>query len=251
VQEGRLFGRAVPQILVEENATREKILAGLEWLTNQHPEEKDYVVLFVSGHGDVEGQKYYFAPRECDRENLASTGVSWDEVKERLKNLPAKVILMLDTCHAAQGGVQLADTLNALLREAKAETGVIVYAACQPNEQSAESSGHGLFTQALLEAFSGMAEISRRSDRLSVDDLARHLRKTVTERSGGKQHPSTKRIGGLTGNLPLALFSSRDRSGRLPPPTMSLPQEPHGASPASEELATSQPRRGEIAKLRS
>jgi uncharacterized caspase-like protein len=126
-----------------------------------------------------------------------------------LQNLPGKVFLLLDTCHA--GGATGAKGMGALgyteaLRAAMADdAGVVTMASCLPSEISLEDAawGNGAFTKALCEGLSGKA-----ADEAAVVSLAaldNYVTQRVKELTAGKQHPSTGRPTTMRGDLPMAV----------------------------------------------
>jgi hypothetical protein len=143
----QLFSDVQTQVLKDQEATREGILKGLDWLKDNVKEE-DVVVIFFAGHGKEEKGLFYLVSANTQPGQLPQTAVAGPEFKTRLAELKSRrVLVMLDACHS--GAI---DTDN-LARELKrSDCGVAVLCASEGNELSYESAteGHGYFTKALL-----------------------------------------------------------------------------------------------------
>lgn len=207
-QEGKLYRKVVVKLLTDKDATRDEVMDGLDWLSKQVT-QRDYAVVFVSGHGVVDNlNQYYFAPHNVDREKLKRTGVVWSDFRTTLANLPSKVVLVLDTCHSAgasgsatKGG----DAYNDVLRDAATdEVGLITFASSMGRELSLENEAwnNGAFTKALVEGLQGKA--ANREGIVTIASLDAYISDRVKELTGGRQHPTTHRPSTIRSSLPLA-----------------------------------------------
>lgn len=106
----RAFLPSQVQLLTDETARRDSILAALDWLADSTNPDTTFVVYF-SGHG-MEFPDYYLIPFGYDVANLANTAISGQIFTEHLQRIRAKKLLvLLDCCHAggqveAKGGVK-------------------------------------------------------------------------------------------------------------------------------------------------
>jgi len=210
-QQGKLFGNVVCKLLTDEHAGSGEILDGLDWLSKQVT-QRDWALVFVSGHGLNDNlNQYYFAPYNVDPEHLKRTGVVWSEFRTTLANLPSKVLLLLDTCHAAGAGGERSkgsDAYNDILRDAATdEVGLIVFASCMPREQSLERDdwGHGAFTKAVLEALGGKADANG-DGVVTLSEAEAYVADRVKELTDGRQHPTTQQPASIHSSLPLAIL---------------------------------------------
>lgn len=209
-QERRLFRKVVCRTLTDGQADRAEILEGLEWLRRQVT-QRDWAIVFVGGHGMPDDlRNYYFLPYDGQPEKLRATGVVWRDFRETLANLPAKVFLILDTCHAAGvtgERVRGSDAYTDLLRDASTdEVGLITFASCMPREQSLERDewGNGAFTKSLLEALQGKGDANR-DGLVTLAEVDAYIAERVKELSGGRQHPTTVRPATIRSSLPMAV----------------------------------------------
>jgi uncharacterized caspase-like protein len=149
-----LYTDVYKKLLVNENAKRNDIMGGLEWLLNKtDPENKeDTAIIFISGHGlrDVRGT-YYFFPHDGIENELMVTAVKWHDFLDALTNLPQKTILMVDTCHSGS-------IVGEQVHSAKGGAAVIAASTGEEIIPELPEYGHGAFTQALLEGLEGKAD---------------------------------------------------------------------------------------------
>jgi len=204
-QRGRLFNRTEIKTLIDQDASRDGILLGLEWL-QANATQKDVIILFLAAHGMNEGRNYYLVPWDGDFGSLRRTGVSWDDFADVLGNLPAKTLMFLDTCHSGQlgenlytfagrtrgGANQINDATEAIRELTSEENGVVVMAASTQGEQSVEHPdwGHGAFTLSLIEGLRGEADFIE-DGIIQLRELDTYVAERVKELSQGIQHPTT------------------------------------------------------------
>jgi TolB-like protein len=221
VASGRLYADVRAKLLVDEEVTRESILASMEgFLGDAGP--NDVVVLFLAGHGvrDQASGTYYFLPYPATAGNLVSEGLRMSDFDATLRVLRRNVrgvIVMLDTCHAGALGIPSTRIISAdeLAAQVSVGEGFFLLAATKPGEDSTERPelGHGAFTYAVLEALRGAAD-SDRSGVLSVSELFGYVARRVPDLTAGEQHPYHK-----TEGTDLVFLEVDASTGSLPPPT--------------------------------
>jgi uncharacterized caspase-like protein len=153
-------------LLTDESAGKKGIENALNALT-KNAEKEDTVVLYLSGHGDLYGETFYYLPYDADITDYQSTCISISSINAFLRELPAnKVLLLLDTCHsgAAAGGIAMSrgGLLEARLMASLARArGIVVFSSASETEYAyeIEELGYGIFTYCLLDALT-----NRRSD---------------------------------------------------------------------------------------
>lgn len=213
-QKGQLYGDVQERVLLNGDATRDKIRAGLAWLGEQTT-ARDVAVIFLAGHGanDPSG-RYLFVPSDFDRDHYDTTGVPFSDIKNVVESLPGKTLLFVDSCHSgnvlgsrqAGGSSRMAarlcpaprarsrgvDVTGAINELSSAENGAVVFAASTGNQVALEDPawGHGAFTKALLEAFAGKADYTHRG-RITVNMIDLYVSDRVKELTDGAQTPTT------------------------------------------------------------
>jgi len=208
-QQGRLY-RSV-EVNAKINATRDDVLAGLEWL-NKEVTARDVAMIFIAGHGvnDNTGD-YYFVPSNGDIDSLTRTGVSYYEIRKTLNNLPGKTILFADTCHSGNilGGMTrraIGDVNRVVMDLTSADNGVVVFASSSGRQYSLENPawGNGAFTKALIEGFNGKADFFSKGV-ITVNTLDAYIAERVKELTGNQQTPTTSKPETVS-DFPLAIL---------------------------------------------
>src|SRR5262249_46121581 len=112
----------------------------------------DRLVLYLSGHGDLQqqadGSTFVFCCPNYDRQRYAETGLTSQDLYEALAALPCRKIVFLDACRS---GALAINPVRGLTPGGKGPT---ILAACDRSQPSYEHEkfGHGVFTYAILEA---------------------------------------------------------------------------------------------------
>jgi hypothetical protein len=196
-QSGKLFDQVETRLIRDEEATRENILKGLEWL-ERGTTQRDIAMLYVSGHGwSDEANDYYFLPVNASSEEVYVDGLLWSRFLKAVESIStrAKVVLFLDTCHA--GGItgryvrrNSGLDVTALVREISSlEVGAVVLAAASGRHIAIESPdwGGGAFTTALVAGLEGGADLNG-DDVISLKELDFFVSDRVKEMTEGRQH---------------------------------------------------------------
>jgi len=193
-QKGKLYEDVRVKLLVNENATKDDILDGLEWLQRETT-SKDIAMLFIAGHGmNDRAGIYYFLPQNADIEKLKRTGIEFSMIKNTVSSIAGKVVMFVDTCHS--GGVMgkraITDITGIINELTSAENGVVVFASSTGRQYSLEDPawGNGAFTKAVVEGISGRADIFGKG-KITVNMLDVYIAERVKELTKGKQTPVT------------------------------------------------------------
>jgi tetratricopeptide (TPR) repeat protein len=158
---GRIYQSAQAEILTEEQATLPAIRQALDRLTRD-VQPGETLILFLSGHGLKDGQKFYFAPVGMDAAKMDGTGLAWEEVLRRLEvaRRRARAVWVLADCCRAGPGLNERRLTGKDLRRGTPEGGNLVICSASSGDSpsyEAESLKHGLFTQAWLDVLRGEA----------------------------------------------------------------------------------------------
>jgi uncharacterized caspase-like protein len=119
-------------------------------------------VVFYAGHGIAQDQ-FYLVPVDVNLRNLAGTGISADELKERLQ-FPCDTLLLLDACFAGSFDPArkraLSEATDRAVRELVYDEGMVVMCGANKEQVAGEeqSSQHGYFTRALMQGLGGKAK---------------------------------------------------------------------------------------------
>ncbi len=195
---GSLFTAVHPVKLLDGAADRKAVLAQVT-AVRARAKENDLFVVFFAGHGVKTRDQFYLLTAEANVNELPATTLSGAQLRQALGEFPCQVLLLLDACHSAGFGEgrKLAkenlrpatdDATRALTDD---DVGVAVMGAAMGNEKAMEKDGHGLFTQALLEALARGPMVPRNpfNERVYVHHLQAYVFDHVSYRSGERQHP--------------------------------------------------------------
>jgi len=195
LQKGKLYQDVVVRLLTDEEATKDDILDGLEWLQREVT-SKDVAMVFIAGHGvnDSTGV-YYYLPANADLEKLKRTGVAYSDLKNTVSGLAGKVLMFVDTCHSGNvfGGKRAITDITGVINDlSSAENGVVVFASSTGRQYSLEDPqwGNGAFTKALVEGLKGRADLLGKG-KITINMLDAFLAERVKELTKGKQTPVT------------------------------------------------------------
>ncbi len=198
LQTGKLYREVEVKLLTDDQASKEGVLDGLEWIQKQTT-SRDVAMIFLSGHGIRDGSgDYYYVPYNFELEKKRSTGVLFYEIEKTIRDIAGKTLFFVDTCHSGGAGGKLRgveqDIVSIVNELSSAENGAIVFAASTGKEYALEDAkwGHGAFTKALLEGLGGKADL-KGDGRITVTSLDYFLAERVKELTGGSQHPTTTR----------------------------------------------------------
>jgi hypothetical protein len=215
-QKNRLFREVEVTRLTNEQATRDNIMDGLDWLQKQVT-QKDLAVAFFAGHGmnDPNTGLFYFLPYNANMDAVKRTMVANVDITTTLDSLAGKRILFLDACHSANvsGHTRIRGLvdINAVRKEMEAAgQGTLVFAAASGRQgaQEDEKWGNGAFTKSVLEALNGQAD-TRKTGRVTVSMLNAYITERVKELTGGSQTPIFKNQDDLA-DFPLAILGPID-----------------------------------------
>jgi WD40 repeat protein len=170
-QHSRDYGALAVTPLLDENATKENILAALRRIADL-AEAQDTLVFYASCHGELLGQRYFLVPHDCspsprqgedrDRptrtENFHRRALAIDELGDALSAVRArKRVLIFDTCYSGGAGV-LADrqpgafAFGYAVEQVQRAQGVYTLAASGPIEFALEHERlrHSILAYTLL-----------------------------------------------------------------------------------------------------
>ncbi len=132
----------------------------------------DYFIFFVSSHGMIFENKYYFVPSDFDMDlKVDSLSRQWkksirngfgeDQISELLLNIPTVFrMAILDTCHA---GKEI-DSIKSSLATAPfgKKEGISILAAAKTTQAASDNyQGNGLFTHVFAKGLTGAADYNR------------------------------------------------------------------------------------------
>lgn len=163
-----------------QEATRANILRELTRCLKM-ARSNDFVLVYISTHGIIDYDDYFFLPSDSELDNVLGTGIASTTIIGAIGKATGrgvKALLIIDTCHAG------AVTFD--ISKYKGEFACLL--ASSPVEYSYEyfTVEHGVFTDFLLEGFKGAA---RKESQLTLISLYDYVYENVQERTGKRQNP--------------------------------------------------------------
>jgi formylglycine-generating enzyme required for sulfatase activity len=184
----------------------------LSWLVREAKPE-DTVWIYYAGHSAPENGDLYWVPHDGDVNDLDATGLSNTYLHRRLEKIAAeRVVVFLDSCHAAATTCQNRGTRAAITEEAFLQAfqgkGRITFASSDGHQKSVEldERGHGAFTWCLVQGLSGAADVAR-SGVVTPEALWNYLKERVAQAARQVNHEQTPiwRIDQLSHDMLLTL----------------------------------------------
>jgi len=171
----------------DKDPTADNIQDALDFFAAAKPE--DTAVLFLAGHGILEGQDYYFLPSDAEMQNnllRKSRVLSWSDLHGALQKANGRRILLVDTCRAA-------NAFNPRLIKDAADSNILAFSATGSNGIAQELSDfkHGAFTYALLQGIGGEADMFAPKKEIWMFELNAYLSGKVRELTQNTQNPQT------------------------------------------------------------
>ncbi|WP_369364372.1 caspase family protein [Streptomyces sp. CG4] len=169
--------------------------------------EDDLIVVYIAGHGEVldeeDGGGHVLLTSETDPDDIADALPTETLARKMLAGTRVRrLLLMLDTCYAGQGGNELAAVaLERTSRQWSAQpgSGLIILSSAQPLQQ-AEA---GAFPRRLARAVDSLITAGHGPRALALDAVAQQMNATP-----GYQHVSLLQVG-LAGEIPPFLPNPR------------------------------------------
>lgn len=186
------------KVLTDKQATKKGILEGLDWLKSKMTAQDVGIVSF-SGHGlrDPFGQ-FYLVPIDFNPADIdCTTALSGKLFKEKLDNMPGRLVAILDACHSGTVAEKERAPVQAdsLVRDLTAEdSGVIVMCASAGREFAIETklTKAGFYTFGLVEGLSGLGDVDG-DGVIYIHELDMYASARVKQLSKGFQNPTLGR----------------------------------------------------------
>ena len=203
------------QMLIDKNASRSNILQRLDTI-KKSADVNSRVVVYFAGHGQTEdlpggGQRGYILPVDADTYNWKATMLAMNRLNQLIRQIKAKhIFLAFDACYSGLGLTRSIkrhpEQNSAYIKKMMQSRSIQILTAGSRSEQAIEAEGHGLFTEHLLAALSGTADINA-DGYITGTEIYATLRPSVTQQSHSRQTPQ---FGYIEGNGDL-IFYNRPR----------------------------------------
>ncbi|WP_224367530.1 caspase family protein [Hyalangium versicolor] len=236
------------RLLHDEGSTREAIMEGLTWLSQQAESDHEAtIIVFFSGHGWREPTGAYFLlPHDIDPSDVPGSAIRDQDFTDALRAIQARRLLtILDCCHA--GGMATSKSGGPTLRppaglKSLAPPQELISALKEGAGRAIFSSSLGaqeswtrldgtssLYTHHLIEALQGAASLPGESV-VRLSDLMTYLSQAVPASAQAIHREQTPFFDTATENFPIAMLlggkgvgarAARPSAGENPPQPVS------------------------------
>ncbi|MCW3123042.1 MAG: caspase family protein [Flavipsychrobacter sp.] len=198
----RVYGELKGRLRIEEDnlgglhgesAKKDDVVAALDLLvknTNKPDAETEMVIIYFSGHGQLENGNYYLVCYDTTDKDMARTAIPGSVFVEKLQAIKSeKVLVFLDCCHS--GGFATSADVPMNERDKNEFLGKpnrVIISASHAKEYSYASTPLSIFTYALVEGLAG--KFFEDGDKeVTLFNLAMYLRERVYPLSEHTQRP--------------------------------------------------------------
>lgn len=212
-QEGKLYSKVINHTMLNEKASRAKILTVFENL-KKVVKPTDFVMIFIATHGLNVDNQFYILPYDGNGNNPKVSCVSWSDFADIVGNLPSQVLLMVDACHSGQLGSNIGhikpNNTEAIRKMGSDEYGVVLMAASTGSQYSLEHPdwGHGAFTLAVIEGLRDRFADIRPDGIIYLREIDFFVSERVKDLTGNQQNPTTQKPSSISA-MPLIKFDPK------------------------------------------
>ena len=184
----KLFEGVHVHKLLNEGATKKNIVSLFENIKAK-AHQKDAILIYMAGHGDIARKEWYFIPHELatpeEEDEVVKSGVSTPYITEVLKDFKSqKILVVIDACKSGgivsgiSGGIRGYEDRK-VLKQLVRSTGTYVISASTDKQVALELKelGHGIFTYTMLEGLKGGAG----DKKVTVEGLIQYIKNRLPE----------------------------------------------------------------------
>lgn len=205
--EKRTFAQVNTSLLLNTDATRDRILQQIR-MAAERTSENDRMVVYFAGHG-IDGKEFgdpdsnlYLVTSNTSFDRVRETALPWKLVAEALAVARGTAIVILDACHSGFAGKRdpLSNDRAAKALLTRSGAPILVLAASKGRQLSEETNGGGgRFTNALVAAIGQSAQAREPT---SLTEFYRNVKSKVMKDTDSRQTPWMVRDG-LVGEMSL------------------------------------------------
>ena len=200
-------------ILTNQKATKQNIMDQLETI-RKSVDANSRMVFYFAGHGQTEDlpggrERGYIVPADADAYDWEGTMLPMDQLNRTIKNFKAKhILLAFDSCYSGLGltrSIKRHPKQDSVYIHKMMQTRSIqILTAGSRSEQALEAQGHGLFTDHLLAALNGAADINS-DGHITATEIYATVRPSITKQSHSRQTPQ---FGYIEGNGDIIFYNT-------------------------------------------
>ncbi len=221
------YSKVFTKTLTDTEVTKKNLQTAKEFLASAGL--NDVVLVFVAGHGILDKNfNYYYAGNAMDFTKPEKEGISYEFLESIVDAIKAiKKILIMDTCHSGEvdkedvksnnqtavsngdvsfravgTGIEYTNDITSgaskmvkeLFADLRKGTGATAISSAGGTEYAMESDNwkNGLFSFCLMNGLKNKTADANNDGKITLHELQAYLVKEVSERSAGKQIPTTR-----------------------------------------------------------
>ncbi len=194
------FANINKTLLTGNNVTPERISAEIEKIAD-NAGLNDLAIIFYAGHGLVDARSYYLATSKVTDSSIPRKGgLSATSFAEKISYINCKLVVFVDACYSAKmleqfrsGAVNNSEFFKELT---STPNGTNIYTSSGADVKSREDDryGHGVFTQALIEACDFENSDTDGDGRITITEIRNYLERRITQMTGNQQRPVNRNL---------------------------------------------------------
>lgn len=189
------FANINKTVIIGKDVTPERIGAEIEKIAD-NAGFNDLAIIFFAGHGLVDARNYYLATSKVtDSKVPRKGGFSARSFAEKIGYINCKLVVFIDACYSAKmleqfrdGSVNNGEFFKELI---STPNGTNIYTSSGADVRSRELDeyGHGVFTQALIEACDFKNSDADSDGRITITEIRNYLERRIVQMTGNEQRP--------------------------------------------------------------
>lgn len=126
----------------------------IEFITRHKNEEIQDVVFYFTGHGDFDGDEFYYLLSDFDKKRKKQTSLENAELDNLIKTLnPINAIKIVDACHSGAPYIKDTDTFKTYLKGTKGRFNKCYFMySSQADQSSYQSAQLSYFTKSIVDS---------------------------------------------------------------------------------------------------
>jgi len=156
-----------------KNVSKTMILEKLDALKNLNIKQNDLVFIFLSGHGDIDNDRFFFHCFDYKNGYKTITTVSDQEIASRLDEIHCKKVIMIDACREKTNVSQSKEKTEYLRKSLNAD---VFLMSCSDGELSWEATKLKMatFTYTFLQGLKGDADYDKNGE-ITWGEIGKYL----------------------------------------------------------------------------
>lgn len=189
------FANINKTVIIGKDVTPERISAEIEKIAD-NAGVNDLAIIFFAGHGLVDARNYYLATSKVTDSTVPRKGgFSARSFAEKIGYINCKLVVFIDACYSAKmleqfrdGSVNNGEFFKELTTTPNG-TNIYTSSGADVRSRELDEYGHGVFTQALIEACDFKNSDADDDGRITITEIRNYLERRIVQMTGNEQRP--------------------------------------------------------------